>query len=178
MGLVALVMSAAAAMSVSGALAQSPPNPPSRFAGTVKVNGQNAAPGTVVEARVGSASCGVTSVFMSGGEARYVLDSPEGNTQSAPGCGSDGALVTFLVGGVQAAESGPWRNYTLNLLNLSTSTATATPTPTKPATPSAPDAGTGPATEGGSGAPWLVISGLAVLAGAGAVGVRGGLRRR
>lgn len=169
--LVAMVLGSVAALTASGAFAQSPPNPPSRFAGTVKVNGQNAAAGTTVEARVGAASCGITTVFLAGGEARYVLDSPEGNALTAPGCGSDGSNVTFLVGGVIAAESGPWRNYTLNVLNLTATTVTATPT--KQATPAAPVAGTGLGSQGGATAwVWFVVIGLPLLAGAGAVGVR------
>ena len=177
--LVAMVLGTVAALTASGAFAQSPPNPPSRFAGTVRVNGQNAAPGTVVQARVGGNTCGVTTVFMSGGEARYVLDSPEANAQTAPGCGSDGAAVTFVIGGVPAAETGVWRNYTLNVLNLSTVTATATvpppaatPTPTRAAAPAPPVAGSGPAT-GGAGDPgWLVVAGLFLVAGAGVIGLR------
>lgn len=169
--MVAMVLGTVAALTASGAFAQSPPNPPSRFAGTVKVNGQNAAAGTTVEARVGAASCGITTVFLASGEARYVLDSPEGNAQTAPGCGSDGSNVTFLVGGVVAAESAPWRNYTLNVLNLTATTVTATPT--KPATPAAPVAGNAMAPAGGSMAwAWVLVVGVPLLLGAGAVGLR------
>ena len=110
------------------AAAQSPPIPPARFAGTVSINGAPAPGGTPIEARVGSASCGTASVFIEGGASRYVIDVAAEST-ATPGCGTDGATVSFFVAG-QAAGSGSWVNFDLNQLNLGSSTATPTPTAT------------------------------------------------
>src|SRR5512143_2363667 len=101
-------------LAVSAASAESPPNPPSRFVGNVTVNGVPATAGTTIEARIGSTTCGTTSVFMSGSEARYVLDSPALDPAANPNCGTDGAAVTFYVAGQKANESGSWKNYQLN----------------------------------------------------------------
>lgn len=132
-----------AAMVVSIAAAQAPPNPPSRFVGAVTVNGVAAATGTVIEGRVGGATCGTTTVFQASGQGRYVLDVPAADPASAPGCGTDGATVTFFVGGQQAAQTGVWRNFQLNTVDLTAggaatqppTTATATTTTAAPTTP-------------------------------------------
>ncbi|OAI38727.1 hypothetical protein AYO38_09180 [bacterium SCGC AG-212-C10] len=132
--------------------AQAPPAPPARFVGTVSVNGAPAAAGTVIEARVGGASCGTTTVFMNGSEARYSIDVKGADTASAPGCGTDGAAISFIVGGATAAQSGTWRNFDLNTLNLTAGGAAATPT-TVAATPTTPAGATATATTGGGTQP-------------------------
>lgn len=162
-----------ALFAMSGALnsatveAQSPPNPPARFVGTVVVDGQPAAAGTLIEARVGNATCGSTQVFSQGSDARYVVD-VSALEPAAPNCGVDGSVVTFYVGGRQAAETGSWRNYELNTLNLTVVTATTTPTgtatTTRTSTPGAPVTGDTLA-QGGSSANWLFAAiGLGALA--------------
>lgn len=137
------VAAIAAAMMVSVAGAQSPPNPPSRFVGNITVDGTPATAGTLIEARIGAVTCGATTVFMSGSEARYVLDSPASDPAQNPNCGADGSTVTFYVAGKQAAQTGSWANYKLNTVNLTVTTAATTPTaaPTASVTPSAPVAG-------------------------------------
>jgi hypothetical protein len=130
--------------------AQSPPGPPSRFVGSVTVNGQPAAAGTVIEARIGDASCGTATVFLSGSEARYSLDSPGADPAGSPDCGTDGDTVTFIVGGTQANETGTWRNFDLNTVNLTVSSAVATPT-VPAATPTTATGATATATTGGGG---------------------------
>jgi len=178
-------------LAVSSAFADSPPAPPSRFVGSVTVNGAPATAGTSIEAHIGSTTCGVTSVFMSGSEARYTLDSPALDPGATPNCGTDGATVTFFVGGVQANETGAWHSYQLNTVNLTVSSATTptatattttvptTPTTTRPATtPVGPATGSGVASSSGSTTNvWLAASlGLMVLAaGAGTLTV---VRRR
>ena len=110
--------------------AESPPNPPSRFVGSVKVDGANAPAGTTIEAKIGTTTCGVASVFAAGGESRYALDSPALDPGANPNCGTDGAVVTFYIGGKLAAETGKWANYQLGTVNLTYTTpvaATATP---------------------------------------------------
>src|SRR5512143_137761 len=106
------------------ALAESPPNPPARFSGTVLVDGKPATPGTSIELHIGSATCGVTTVTANGAESRYLADSPALDPGANPNCGTDGATVTFYIGGKLAKETGTWHNYQLNLVNISYTTPT------------------------------------------------------
>lgn len=182
--LAVLVLGSAAALQAGGALAESPPNPPSRFVGSVKIDGVNAPAGTSVEARIGSASCGVTTVFTASNESRYVLDSPALDPGATPNCGTDGATVSFMVGGKPANETGTWHNYQLNTVNLTVTTAaTATPTattpagggatPTRPAaTPGAPTTGSGGPMSGSGDYAWIALGGAAIVLGSGAFIVR------
>jgi hypothetical protein len=145
--------------------AESPPNPPARFVGSVMIDGQQATAGTVVEARIGNTTCGSDTVFMAGGEARYALDSPALDPGATPNCGVDGAAVSFFVGGKKANETGSWKNYQLNILNLTVTTPTPSASGTASATPKPPTTGTnevGPAS--GSNATWLfAVLGLGAL---------------
>lgn len=173
-----------AAMVVNIAAAQAPPNPPSRFVGQVTVNGAAAATGTVVEARIGGATCGTSTVFAASGQARYALDSPAADPAQAPGCGTDGATVTFFVGGQQAG-TGTWRNYQLNTVDLVvaaaatvTPPATTTAAPTQPpTTPRAPVAGNFDGSSTGSEAPMLEILLVAAAIGLSGVAVAARARR-
>ncbi len=150
-------------------LAQSPPEPPSRFAGSVTIDGQPAPVGTPIEARVGASSCGVAAVFHQGGEARYVVDVAGAATQ--PGCGTPGATVTFVVGGQIAPQTGSWRNYELVQLDLALTSASPTPSATQAAvtpTPRPPVAGTSLDRADGPSAWWVIaMAGLASLGFAG-----------
>ncbi len=177
--LMTLIIGALGALGVSSALAESPPNPPSRFVGKVTVNGAPATAGTTIEAVIGTTTCGLGSVFMAGSEARYVVDSPALDPGANPNCGTDGAVVTFRVAGSLANETGSWKNYQLNPVNLTVGGATvATPTATAPPAgatatpsrvPSAPASGTGPSQ--GSGLDlWVVVPILGA-----ALAVSGGL---
>ncbi len=157
------LFAAAGTLGAATVSAESPPNPPARFAGTVTVDGQPVAAGTVIEARIGNAACGVTQVFTQGGQSRYVLDVPALDPGANPNCGVDGAVVTFYIGGKRAAETGTWRNYELNQLNLTYTTPTPAPSPT--ATPRPPAAGDALATDGGASASWLfALAGLGIVA--------------
>ena len=163
----------ASALFATTVAAQSPPIPPARFAGSVTLNGTPAPAGTPIEARVGTAVCGTTTVFIEGGASRYVVD-VAANDAEHPGCGTPGISVSFFVSG-QAAGSGEWVNFDLNQLNLvataSTPTATpsATPTGTAPApapatgTPRAPTTGSGMASDG-DGLAWGLGAGAVLLA--------------
>ncbi len=158
-----LLLGFSGAMNAHTVSAESPPNPPARFVGSVKVNGAPAAPGTSIEARIGSTTCGVTTVFMSGSDARYALDVPALDPGANPNCGVDGSAVSFYVGGQKAAETGSWKNYQLNQLDLTV--VTATPTATSSATPKPPVTGSGSVSDGGSSAGWLfALLGVGALA--------------
>ncbi|WP_322819741.1 hypothetical protein [Tepidiforma sp.] len=164
---VALFVGAVGAADRAGA--QSPPEPPSRFVGTVTVDGQPAPAGTPVEARIGGVSCGVTTVFLQGGQARYVID--VAGAASQPGCGAVGTTITFIVGGSAAPQTGVWRNYELTQLDLALVRATPTPasSPAASPTPRPPVAGTGLAEQAGPST-WWVIS-MAALGALGFIGM-------
>lgn len=148
--------------------AQSPPEPPSRFVGTVTIDGQPAPDGTPVEARIGGVSCGATTVFVQAAQARYVLD--VAGAASQPGCGAVGTTITFIVGGNVVSQTGVWRNYELTQLDLGLVRATPTSAsgPAASPTPRPPVAGTGLAEKAGPSA-WWVIS----MAALGAIGFLG-----
>jgi len=168
-----LLFGLSGAMNTTEVAAQSPPTPPSRFGGTVKVDGVTPPAGTVIEARVGSASCGNTAVDSDG---RYTVNV----AAAAPanqGCGTDGASVSYYIGGKKADQTGSWKNYDFTSLNLTyTTPPTAAPSASPSAsatTPAGP--GTNPtprppatgdtATGAGNAAPWLfVVFGAAALA--------------
>lgn len=143
---------------VSTARADSPPAPPARFVGSVLVDGKAATPGTTIEVHVGNTTCGVTAVFTASGESRYAVDSPALDPGASPNCGTDGAAVSFWIGGKKANESGSWKNYQLNTVNLTYTTPSATPKP--------PTTGSGLSSSGSEGtAVWLfVMVGLGALA--------------
>jgi len=167
------------ALLVQATAAQSPPSPPSRFVGTVRVDGQNAASGTLIEVRIGSTTCGVTTVFGAGSEARYAVDSPAMDPGGSPNCGVDGSVVNFYVAGKLANETGTWRNYQLNTVNLTVSSAAATPTtpgatPTR--TPAAPSAGTGTGT-GTANVPLVEVMLVAAALGLAGMGLAARSRR-
>jgi hypothetical protein len=152
-----LLLGVAGAFAADTAAAQSPPSTPARFVGSVTVDGAIPPAGTAIQAKVGDASCGTTSVFMANGEARYSMDVPARDPEGAPNCGEVGAVVTFYVNGDVADQTGTWIDYDLNVLNL-----TVTPAPT----PEAPTTGSGlAATDGASGASLLFVAlGFATLA--------------
>lgn len=170
-------------LGASDVAAESPPAPPAKFAGNVTIDGQPAGPGTVIQARVGDASCGVGTVFMSGAEARYTVEVPALDPGATPNCGTEGASVSFWVGDQMAQETGSWLNYQLNILNLTVVSATETPTETEtPTTPGTPNTPVPPATGSGitgnsasTSATWLFA---AVAFGAVAFGAAGAAAAR
>jgi hypothetical protein len=146
-----MILFASGAFSATSVSAESPPSPPARFVGSVTVEGAPATAGTLIELRIGTSTCGNTSVFMSGAEARYAVDSPALDPAATPNCGVDGAVVSFYVGGKKANETGVWHNYQLNTVNLTVTTPTpaASTTPgagTPASTPKPPTTGGGTAT--------------------------------
>ena len=154
-----VLFAASGALGATTVSAESPPNPPARFVGSVKVDGAAPAAGTFFVARLGRATCGATTVFMAGGEARYAVDSPALDPGASPNCGVDGAVVSFYIGGKKANETGTWANYQLNTVNLTYTT------PTQTATPKPPTTGNNVASTGSSSASWLYAAlGLGALA--------------
>jgi len=151
------------------------PNPPARFAGSVTIDGHPAPAGTLVEARVGSSSCGTAATFMDGGVARYVLDVPAADS-AHPGCGTDSAAVAFYAGGIRTAESGSWHDYQLNQLNLTVLTGVPTPQPPAPPPPAPgpPNTGTGNALGSPIEPSWLaaLLIGVAIAGSAVSVAYR------
>jgi hypothetical protein len=165
-----LLLGVAGAFTAGSAQADSPPGPPARFVGSVTVDGAKPVAGTIIQAKVGDASCGATSVFMANGEARYAFDVPARDPGSAPNCGEDGATVSFYVDGDMADQTGTWHDYQLNIVNL-----TVTPAPT----PEVPDTGSGLANaDGASGASWLFAAFGVVALAAGLGGVTAVRRTR
>ncbi len=135
-------------LGASGAFAQSPPSPPSRFVGTVTVNGAAAKTGAVVTAQVNGNACGSGNVgdASAGGANRYKIDVPAADPAATVQCGKDGDTVSFFVDGVKANETGTWHNYELGQVNLTVTSSTASPTPsaTSSGTPSATNTSTAP----------------------------------
>jgi len=165
----------AGAFSASDAAAESPPAPPAAFAGKVTVDGQPATSGTVIQAKIGTASCGVATVYSAGGEARYNLEVPALEPNASPNCGVEGATVTFWVGDRQATQTGTWLNYQLNIVDLTVVTPTPTASASVTSTPKPPSTGSG--TMGGAdvSAVWLFAAlglGAAAFGAAGAVASR------
>ena len=177
-----LLLGFSGAFTAHEAAAESPPTPPSRFAGSVTLDGAPVAPGTVITAVIGSASCGATSTYTSGAEARYNLDVPALDPGASPNCGTDGASVTFFVGAIKAKEVGSWKNYELSVLNLTAETPKPSPSPSAPggtpvATPKAPATGNGAIAASDRNSAWLfAVLGLGTVAlgAAGAVAARRG----
>jgi len=124
------LLGASGTFNATDAAAESPPAPPARFVGTVLVDGQQPAAGTVIEARVGGTSCGVSSTYSQGSAMWYSVDVAALDPGANPNCGADGATVTFYIGGKMAAESAAWRNYDINIVNLTYTSPTPTPEPT------------------------------------------------
>ena len=152
---VAMLLGAVGLYGGASAQAQSPPTPPARFVGTVAIDGVAAAAGTAIVAKVGDATCETTSVFTAGGESRYAIDVPASEPTNSPDCGSEGSSVSFYVDGKKADQEGEWKNFDLNVLNL---------TVTTPPTSAPPDTGTGVGSSTSSTTlPLAAVLGIATL---------------
>jgi hypothetical protein len=125
-------------------VAKAQPSPPATFAGTVKVDGQRVPDGTPVLALVNGNLCGessrepgqkgtwtvdkdVADLGMHAGDSIYIMD--VASDSQTPGCGTEGATVTFLVNGQPTHEKGLWEAG-FNSLDLTVGQApTSTSTP-------------------------------------------------
>jgi hypothetical protein len=159
-GVVVAVISSLLVASVSA----QPPTPPNRFFGKATQGGSPAAAGTQVSAMIGSAVCGQTTVKS---DSSYVLDVV--SSGQTAGCGTEGASVSFTVGG-NPAGTGTWSSGKFTSLDLAGQAGGAQPT-VAPATPQPVTptpkviTGTGGYLDGGSGTAWWVYmaAGLGLL---------------
>lgn len=113
--------------------AEAQPSPPATFSGSATVDGKAPADGTTVRAFIEGHDCtqpGAAGMVRQGTSALYRIEVLADSQM--PGCGSEGRLVTFAVGGQPASENGTWRSVP-QTLNLTASTATTTATATPPA---------------------------------------------
>jgi len=87
----------------AAAFADSPPQLPCRFYGTVTVDGQDVEAGTVVKAIVAGTEFTTTTPAAAYGDSSYevLIEQPEGATY-------DGATVTFVIGERAADQSSTW----------------------------------------------------------------------
>lgn len=167
-------------LSIGAAGAQ--PAPPATFVGTVRIDGQSVPDGTPVLALVNGNVCGkssrepgqegtwtldkdVADLGMHAGDSIYIVD--VASDSQTPGCGTEGALVTFQVAGRTTHETGLWKAG-LNTLNLTVGQAPAPAGTPQGETPNALEGDTEttvrwwiPAAAGG-GAIFLVGLGAAV----------------
>jgi len=157
---------------LTSATAQEIPNPPATFFGTVTVDGHSVSDGTAVIALIEGKRCGEgerepgrkgtwtateadPEYGIESGDSMYVVDVV--SDSQVPGCGTDGATVTFLIAGRPSHQVGLWRAGS-NPLNLTAGTTpSAGEEPTSPASE--------PETSDDSGFNWWpVAAGGAVLA--------------
>lgn len=111
-GVAALIVAVVALVGVAqpAAAQQAPPN---RVFGTVQLNGATPPAGTVITAFIGGMQCGGGQVRENGMYVADVVDA----SQTA-GCGMEGAVVTFRVGGVQAGQTLSFQSGMFTELNL------------------------------------------------------------
>jgi len=100
------------------AFAQGAPQLPCSFHGTVQVNGQNVADGTVITATIGNE----TPVTTTTSDSTYyvVITQPDGKSY-------DGLTVTFKIGSDTVSQTGTWRMGGNVALNLTQGTPQVTP---------------------------------------------------
>ena len=170
--LVAAVVALISSLMVASVSAQ-PPTPPNRLFGNVTLDGAPASAGTNVTATIGGNVCGQTTVKA---DATYVLDVV--SSGQTAGCATEGASVSFTVGG-SPAGSASWSSGKFTSLDLAGQAAppTVVPPTVAPKTPTPVIVtGTGGYLDGGSGTAWwaYMAAGLALLllGTAGAVGYR------
>ena len=113
--------------------------------------------------------CSTGPSFLSSASVNVVAAAPANQN-----CGTDGAAVSFYIGGKKADQTGSWKNFDFTALNLTyTTPPTPTPAPSGTAVPTPRPPSTGNWTTEGSSAAWLlVVMGAAALAfGAGGIAV-------
>jgi hypothetical protein len=101
---------------------------PCAFHGTVQVNGQNVADGTVITATIGNDTYTTTTTDSA---YRVVIAQPEGKSY-------DGLIVTFKIGSDTAAQTGIWQMGGNVALNLTKGTGAAQVTRHLPSNPVSP----------------------------------------
>ena len=172
--LIAAVVALVSSLMVASVSAQ-PPTPPDRFFGDVTLDGAAAPAGTNVAAEIGGNVCGQTTVQA---DSSYVLDVV--SSGQTAGCGTEGASVSFTVGGSPAGTAA-WSSGQFSELDLAGAAAppTVAPPTVAPVTPTPRVVtGTGGYLDGGGTAWWLyTAAGLSLLL-LGTAGVAGYRRLR
>ena len=139
----------------TGSVSAQPPTPPNRVFGDATLDGVAAPAGTNVAATIGGTSCGQTTVAA---DSTYVLDVV--SSGQTAGCGTEGATVSFTVGGCDAG-TGTWSSGQFTELDLAG--VCAPPPPPPPPAPTATPVvvtGTGGYLGGDSGTPsWAYLAG-------------------
>ena len=107
--------------------------PPARFFGSLTIDGQEAPMDTEVKAFINGNECGVTRTAASGS---YILDVR--SSVGYPGCGTEGAAISFQVNGIGAAESGSFDTGYFKPLDLTMLTGAPLPPPIE-LSPAAPE---------------------------------------
>jgi len=167
---------------LNSATAQDTPTPPTTFFGTVTLDGHSVSDGTTVVALIDGKVCGEgqgasgrkgtwtateanPEYAIKSGDSLYAVD--VFSDSQVPGCGTDGATVTFLIAGGPALQKGVWKGYPtpLNLTVATPHAGETTATPGGGETPTSPDSE--PEASDDSGFPWWA----AVAGGAGLVAV-------
>ncbi|MCA9823218.1 MAG: hypothetical protein R3C29_13785 [Dehalococcoidia bacterium] len=121
---------------ISRAAAQ--PGFPASFHGAVAVDGEPVPPGTHVRGYIDGLDCtqlgeNYRTTIVEAGVAQYAIEVVH-ESQKA-GCGDDGKIVTFTVGGVAARETAEWKpGVTLVNLNVGAGSGPTLPPPTPTAT--------------------------------------------
>ncbi len=137
----AVLTMASLAASSSAAQAQGlPPSIPAFFYGAVVVDGQPPAAGTQVTARIGEKDCtqvGNNGTFPEGNLSAYSIT--VAHTSQIEGCGTEGATITFFIGGQQATQTANWQ---AGPRELGLSVGSQAPPPLPTATPGGPSAAT------------------------------------
>jgi len=123
-GLLALAL-----IGATGSRAVAQATPPNRFYGTATVDGQIAFAGMAVQAFIGGVPCGDGVVAPGGGYSIDVV-----SAVSRPGCGYDGAAVTFALGGIAADQIAIYQTGGFTQLDLSVHGQSG-PQPTRPGSP-------------------------------------------
>jgi len=158
--LIAAVVALVSSLMVASVSAQ-PPTPPNRFFGDVTLSGAPAPAGTNVSASIGGNVCGQTTVQA---DSTYVLDVV--SSGQTAGCGTEGASVSFTVGG-DPAGTATWSSGQFTNLALAGAAApTVAPPTVAPVTPTPRVVtGTGGYLDGGSGTAWwtYMAGGLSLL---------------
>lgn len=138
---------------VAGVSAQ-PPTPPNRFFGDATQDGVAAPAGTNVAATIGGVTCGQTTVAA---DSTYVLDVV--SSGQTAGCGTEGATVSFTVGGCDAGTA-TWSSGQFTELDLAGVCAAPPPPPPAPTATPVVVTGTGGYLGGDSGTPsWAYLAG-------------------
>lgn len=119
LGLIALVVL------VSAREARAQATPPSRFFGSLTIDGAPAGWGTVVVAEINGRICSIRKEWPGGPDVDYGVDAEASSTIS--GCGFDDAPVFFRVGNRYATQVGAWTGAMFIRLDLTISGAAERP---------------------------------------------------